>query len=236
MKGFVHRVSLFLGCVALCTGVAFGQTTAAESGVPGDGIPDFYYSVDGSAINTSLGTIATPTVGAVYLDTDGNDAVAFFVGGDDVSTNGCELCDGENMPGVDAISDVSEWTVGAIGGSTQWIRSSPLSGRGFAGVATSMFLDDMDAAQPWPMDVEFPPGNIIFDFPGEGLGFANYGPNAMFDQVLDDGLGEATWSAQMATNSGAVFYTNVTPIGVPEPTALGLLSLAVFGLFGMRRS
>ncbi|MEM8681420.1 MAG: PEP-CTERM sorting domain-containing protein [Planctomycetota bacterium] len=228
MKGFVHRVSLVLGCVALCTGMAFGQTMSGLSGVPGDGIPDFYYSVDGSPITTSLGQIAAPEIGRVYVDTDGTDAVAFFIGGADVATVGCELCDGMNMPGTDGLGDTSTWTVGAIGGSTQWIRSDPLQGRGFAGVSTYQFLDGADMPTAWPDD--FLP---FVDFPDANLGVANYGPGAMFDEVLDDGT--QTWSAQLATDGGAVFYTNVTPVAVPEPSALGLLSVALLGLLGIRR-
>ena len=229
MKGFVHRVSLVLGCVALCTGAAFGQTTSAVSGVPFDGIPDFYYSVDGSPITTSLGQITAPEIGRVYVDTDGADAVAFFIGGADVATVGCELCDGMNMPGTDGLGDTSTWTVGAIGGSTQWIRSDPLQGRGFAGVSTYQFLDGADMPQAWPED--FAP---FVDFPDENLGIANYGPGAMFDKVLDDGT--QLWNAQLATDGGAVFYTNITTIPfIPEPTGLGLLSLGVVGLLGFRR-
>ena len=61
--------------------IAVGQTVAQVSRVPGDGIPDIYYYLQ---------------TGFMDIDTDGVDMVAFFIGGADVSTVGCSLCDGMN--------------------------------------------------------------------------------------------------------------------------------------------
>lgn len=229
MKGFVHRVSVVLGCVALCASIAGAQDVAAVSGVPGDGIPDFYYFVDGSPANTSAGLVAMPA-GTLTVDSDGADLVAMFVGGADVSTAGCALCDGQNLPGADALAGASTWTLGFSAGSSQWIRTNPLQGNGFRGVIGNNFIDGSDTSQPWPADV--PP---FLNFSDPNAGIANYGLGASFNAVFNDGTGEALWEAQWATDASGGGFTNVTMVAIPEPAGASLFGFACLGLLGLRR-
>ena len=109
--------------------------------------------------------------GIVHINSGFSDLVAVFIEGPDVSTPlaGCSLCDGMNLPGTDALSDASTWTVGFINGSTQWIRTNPLQGRGFVGVMADYYVDGNGMTQAWPDD--FPP---FLDFPDVGGGIADY--------------------------------------------------------------
>ena len=68
------KLSLALICLTLWQAVSFAQ-------VPGDGIPDIYYFVDGSTAQTSIGEVALPA-GWLTVDTDGTDMVTILIGGD----------------------------------------------------------------------------------------------------------------------------------------------------------
>ncbi len=207
-------VVFFVPCAAI----------AQVSGVPGDGIPDFYYfPSDGLTVPTSFGPVSRP-VGTMLMDTDGFDVNAVLIAGLDVTTRslGCDLCEGMNLPQTSATS-AGTYTVGyggaAPNGSSQWIRTSPLQGSGFIGVIGTGFLDGNGVPQPWPAD--FPP---FLDFPS--LGLANYGPGLSgddFPRIFNDGLSEALWSIRVASGAtGQALFTNVA--NAPEPTS-GLLSL-----------
>ncbi|MEM8681330.1 MAG: Ig-like domain-containing protein [Planctomycetota bacterium] len=113
-----------------------------------------------------------PVTGIMSIDSDGIDLVAVFIEGPDVSQGmGCNLCDGMNLPAEDPSGfDASSWTLGFINGSSQWIRTNPLQGRGFVGTIADSFIDGTGNTQPWPDD--FPP---FLDFPDVGGGIANYG-------------------------------------------------------------
>ncbi len=204
---------------------------AQVSGTPGDGIPDFYYfSQDGLFADTTFGQITRPA-GTLTVDSDGFDINAMLVGGANVSLPpACDLCEGppagpgpNNLPESSA-TQAGTYTVGYGGvvptGSSQWIRTSPLQGRGFVGVIGTGFVNSSGVQQPWPSD--FPP---FLAFPQ--LGLANYGPgltDADFPQVFNDGATDATWSVRVASGAtGAALFTNVTVL-VPEPTS-GLLSV-----------
>ncbi|MEM8681712.1 MAG: Ig-like domain-containing protein [Planctomycetota bacterium] len=114
-----------------------------------------------------------PFTGIMHVDSGDIDLVAVFIEGPDVSAGqGCNLCDGMNLPAEDPAGfDASTWTLGFINGSSQWIRTNPLQGRGFVGTIADSFIDGMGNEQPWPED--FPP---FLDFPDLGGGIANYGP------------------------------------------------------------
>ncbi len=224
MMGILKRVCVFSVCALVAT-ASFAQDIAGESGVPGDGIPDFYYFPSEAEVLTSDGLI-TGTAGTVVMDTDGVDAVAFFIGGADISVDGCALCDGMNMPGTDALAGTSAWTVGFSAGSTQWIRTNPLAGRGFVGVVGESYVDGDNAVQAWPEDV--PP---FLNFSDAGAGVGDYGLEATFDAVFA-GPQEGAWQVQLGTDDGRGFFTNVSV--VPEPASF-LLSLAGLALLGLRR-
>lgn len=82
--------------VALLVFLATSRVSFA-SGVPGDGLADFYYFGSNSGpATTSIGEIERP-VGTLLLDTDGADIVAIIVGGDDVVTNAPD--DGNHLTG-----------------------------------------------------------------------------------------------------------------------------------------
>jgi hypothetical protein len=205
--------------MAMMSGVATAQ-------VPGDGIPDVYYFPTDGEVMTSQGMISRPA-GDLTLDTDGADIVAFFVGGADVSTSGCNLCDGNNLPGTDALAGTSAWTVGFSAGSVQYIRTNPLSGTGFRGVVGTGFVDGTDTVQDWPADQ--PP---FLDFSDIGVGLANYGPGATFDKVFDGGAADVQW----ANDAGGGGFVNVTTVTtIPEPASFSLLGLAGLALLGLRR-
>ncbi|MEM8681329.1 MAG: hypothetical protein AAGF97_18435, partial [Planctomycetota bacterium] len=81
----------------------------------------------------SAGFRYDPDTGIMTVDSGSHDLVAIFIEGPDVTAT-CNLCDGENLPGEDELVNISTWTQGFINGSTQWIRTNPLSGRGFIGL------------------------------------------------------------------------------------------------------
>ena len=148
---------------------------------------------------------------------DSFDIVAVFIEGPDVSTVGCNLCDGMNLPGDDVgLSDASSWTVGFFAGSTQWIRTNPLSGRGFTGVMSDFWTDGNDMPQAWPQDF------FILDFPDEGLGIATYPQGTQFSD-----FGTVTFVA----NDGSTFETSL--VIWPEPRTGGFAAV-VLGLFAQR--
>ena len=107
------------------------QVTAAPSGIPGDGIPDLYYFRD-DGLTAPNGQ--TRDAGTLTLDTDGADFAALLVS--DVEAhffNGCILCDGGSGP-CNTPSNCHFFTAGNIHGSSQWIRTHPLSGPGPIGI------------------------------------------------------------------------------------------------------
>lgn len=210
MKAQLHRISFVLGCIVCLAGIAQGQV----SGVPGDGVPDLYYfTADGLTAITSVGPITRP-LGTVLMDTDGTDMVAVLIGGPDgvhelgAGPSNSSLPD-PNAPPFFA----SSWTNGFIADKEQFIRTNPLTGDGFRGVIGE-YTDQFGI------------------FPD--LGLANYGAGAQFIKNVDDGTG-TMWEVQYATNASGVFFTNVTPVVIPEPGAMSLLSLAAFGLLALIR-
>lgn len=225
----LRKLALVCSAVLLAAGSAFAQ----ESGMPGDGIPDFYYfSMDGLTAATSMGDVSRPA-GTLLLDTDGFDGgvVAMLVGGPNVSVApGCDLCNNQQLPTSSLSGDT--YTVGFAAGSTQWVRTSPLSGRGFLGVIGTGYTDNTGAVQnSWPAD--FPPF-LTFTTRKEGL--ANYGAGLSdqdFSRVFNDGATEALWSVRVASDNGSAMYTNVTVL-VPEPTT-GLMSIIGLALASFLR-
>ncbi|MEM8681045.1 MAG: PEP-CTERM sorting domain-containing protein [Planctomycetota bacterium] len=186
------RISIFLSCVALCAGSVFAQSATYD-----------------------------PMTGIMTVDSGNIDLVAVFIEGPDVSAGmGCNLCDGMQMPAEDPAGfDASTWTLGFINGSSQWIRTNPLQGRGFVGTIADSFVDGMGMDQPWPDD--FPP---FLDFPDVGGGIANYGT----------GLGAGDFGlVTYASDDGSTTTSGVTVI--PEPATAGLLSIAGLALLGLRR-
>ena len=201
-------LSLLLALGQMCWG---GYEEAVESGVPGDSIIDFYYFPVAATIDTSIGPVSQPG-GTMLVDTDGVDLVVMSIGGPDVSVSGCSLCDGGNLPGMDATGDASTWTVGRSAGRTEWIRTNPLIGTGFRGVVGEAFVDGDDNLLSWPSDV-LP----AVDFPEPSTGIANYGlglSDADFSRGFDDGFG-GFWGITYVREEPGVFLTNVTV--VPEP-------------------
>ena len=152
------------------------------------------------------------------IDTDGLDMVAAFIGtpfGELV----CLLCDGEDLPGADALANTSVWTVGESSGSMQWIRTHPLAGDGFRGVIGTGFVDADGTVQPWPADI-----TPFRNFPE--LGLVQYAKGLSgndFPLLFDDGAG-GNWQAVLATNDGQSYLTNVTV--VPEPQFVAAATLA----------
>jgi hypothetical protein len=145
-------------------------------------------------VTVAIAQIATydPSSGVMCVDTQGTDIVAIFITGPDVSVAGCELCDGMNLPGSDALAGTSTWTVGRSAGSTQWIRTNPLVGRGFVGSIGEFFIDGNGVSQDWPEDI--PP---FLDFPDPYAGIANYGPG-----LTPSDFGEATFASDAGSSGG----------------------------------
>jgi hypothetical protein len=204
-----HKIRFSVQLIAaLCMLVVDGLAQ-----VPGDGIPDVYYSSNDRFVPTSLGIV--PIAGETLLvDTDGTDMVAIFVGGSDLSIDGCELCDGMNLPGADELANASAWTVGYSAGSTQWIRTNPLVGLGFRGVIGVGYIDGNDMiVNSWPQP---PPPFLNFSDPGRGLASVS---NFCRESVFEDDLGE-TWEVEFVTDGSDVFYTNISPINLGGPPIL----------------
>lgn len=224
MKKQLRSIGLVMGLV--CAAASFAN--AQMSGVPGDNIPDFYYFQDELAgpVMTSFGLVDRPA-GTLLLDADGYDVVAALVGGPNVSVTGCDLCNNQQLPTSSLSGDT--FTVGFAAQSTQWVRTSPLSGRGFVGVIGTGYVDNTGATQnSWPAD--FAP---FLTFTTNKQGLANYGAGLTdtdFVKVFNDGATEALWSVRVASDAGSPIFTNVTVVSVPEPTS-GLLS--VLGLAAM---
>jgi hypothetical protein len=138
---------------------------------------------------------------------------------------GCDLCTGSHLPQTDALADVGFYSVNyspagpAVAGASEWLRTSPLDGRGFLGVIGTGFVDGSGVQQPWPPD--FPP---FRNYPE--LGLANYGTgltDADFPLKYVDGSG-IRWSVRFAADEAALLWTNVTVVPVPEPD-VGLISM-----------
>ena len=142
--------------------------------------------------------------GIMTVDSGEYDLVAIIIEGPDATLN-CNLCDGMNLPGTNATDDTSTWTLGFVNGSTQWIRTDPLMGRGFVGEIASHYIDGSMTQQPWPMDN--PP---FLDFPDEGLGIATYPtglPSSAFGTIT------------FATDDGSVFQCDTICTGNSPPMA-----------------
>ena len=219
--------------VLLFITISFATRLAAQ--VPGDGVPDAYFLPTGGFINTSMGLVESPP-NSLLFDTDGEDVVALFIGGLDVSTAGCLLCDGMNLPGQNnSTSGASTWTVGYSAGSTQWIRTNPLFGPGFTGVIGTGFLDSNGDSQTWPEDI--PP---FIDFPDAGVGLFN-NPDFCFDPVFTDDNGRMR-SILYASDDGTVGFSDITgfavvggaaPLCVPESETSYLALIAAAAAFSL---
>jgi hypothetical protein len=200
-----------LTALSILTAICIAPLAAQVSGVPGDGIPDFYYFATDGTVETSVGPI-TREAGVMTMDTDGIDIVAMFIGGPN-ATLSCLLCNGENLPGTDALGNSSTWTIGFSAGSNQWVRTNPLSGPGFRGVVGEAFIDGNVMQLPWPDDQ---PPFLTF-----GSGLASFNPGLSensFSKVFDGGAFNVQW----ASDSGAGGFTNVAVV-VPEPGGMLLL-------------
>lgn len=197
--------------------------------VPGDGIPDLYYfPADGLTVATSEGDLSLPA-GWLTIDTDGNDMVALLVSGPDAEPQlgagtGCDkatgLCDGGSLPDPLAPPfNISSWSFGRSAGSNQWIRGNPLNTTGFQGIVGEPYGDGD------PFDL----------YPDTGL--VNLGAGlteADFPLIFNSDGGEGgSRNAVFANNAGDDLGLLVTV--VPEPSALGLLSLAGLAFAGLRR-
>ena len=130
----IQKLVLAVFVVALACGRNIGsveaQIIAADSGVPGDGIPDLYYFPTGG-ITAPNGVRSPP--GTLLLDTDGSDFFVLFVADADAHFfNGCILCEGDLIPAPPPPGHV--YTVGNINGYTRWIRTFPLTGPGPRGL------------------------------------------------------------------------------------------------------
>lgn len=254
MKAQFLNIGLVFSGIVLIAGLASAQV----SGVPNDGIPDVYYFQGENTINTSFGSVTRPA-GTLLLDSDKNasgafifDVTAVLVSGNNVSTPtlGCDICDSDLTPfpefrlptGSPTSSPVAGGiqTVGFAGGATQWIRTSPLSGKGFRGVVGTGWVRVLSGndvvVNAWPTNVtndEEPDSGVSYGIQRQGL--ANYGAGltaANFPATFNDGASEALWSVRVAADTLPAIYTNVTIIpAVPEPTTgvLGALCLAAVG-------
>jgi hypothetical protein len=207
------RIQMGISC--LLAGLLLWDVAAAQvtSGVPGDGVPDFYYfPSDGLTAQTSLGPI-TRRAGVMTVDTDGVGFAATLVGG---PLPTCLLCDGEQLPSPDG--SASTWSTGFVASGLQFIRTSPLSGPGFQGVVGTGFLDSDGVAQPWPADV-LPFAN----YPEEGI--VEFAPGMSMDE-----FGLVSWGGGMG-GGGTTFVTVV-----PEPNFGWCLFCAVASSLWWSRS
>lgn len=254
---FWNISSVFSGLVLIA-----GLAAQVNGQVTGDGTPDLYYfqGPGDSSVMTSMGLVTRPA-GTLLLDSDRDaagsfvyDIAAVLVSGPDVSlpggNTGCDICNGYRLPtGSSTGSPVAgaDITVGFAAGSTQWIRTNPLSGVSYRGVVGTGWVRNTasntvigSAAAPvWPTDVvdpdaPEPPDSIYYGVYRQGL--ARYAPgltDAAFPKIFNDGLSDALWSVRLAADTLAPIYTNVTIVpGIPEPTSglLGAISLAFIGL------
>jgi hypothetical protein len=221
-----YLVTAVLACC--CTATSYSQT-GRISGIPGDGIPDFYYFSEEATILMSSGLVSRPA-GFMVVDTDGTDIVGVLIGGPDVSENtfpGCALCDGMNLPGIDYLANVSSWTVGyTSAGRTEWIRTNPLQGRGFVGVIGEQWIDGDGTAFPWS-DCGAPPFLDCLE-PGQPLAYypANLTAND-FNNTLSDSNG-LLWEVGYGGDMDGLKLTNVTL--VPEPTTPRYLAIVAIAI------
>ena len=243
MGSFLRRICVVLLSCEMSVAVVEGQMVVAfESGVPGDGVPDVYYNPSGvRRVPTSVGVLEVAP-GMLLFDTDDWTIDELLVGGPDVSTSGCSLCDGGNLPGAMAdLSDASTWSVSYAAGTMEWVRQSPLTGNGFRGVAAFEWLDETSALQSWPADL--PP---ILDFPDAGTGLADYGlglNGVDFTRVFDQQGG--LWNVQWMGTPGRYLppggadatggFTLVTITIVPEPSCSGWMGMVGLGIVSKRR-
>ena len=168
-----------------------------------------------SSMATAQKVIFDPATGIMNVDSQGVDLVAVFIEGPD-ATGICNLCDGMQLPAEDPDGfDASTWTLGFINGSSQWIRTNPLQGRGFVGVIAEDFIDGDGVTQPWPDD--FPP---FLDFPDEGRGIAQY----PLGTTCDD-FGLVTFASDDGSTRPSCF------ICLPEPGLSGWLGVLIAGWF-----
>ena len=212
------------GCAVACllwfcwTTPVIGQTTAAVSGSPGDGIPDVYYFARDGSVETSQGLI-TRSAGVMTIDTDGTDMVAVGVGGPDALKTTPD--NGAYMIGsTAALPDphagpplfASLWSTNFADGATHWRRTSPTNTDGFRGVI----------CEPTP------PSNCIGFalWPLSGLG--NYGPDKTasdFSPLFEDPVSGALFNVRYETHASGTYLTKVTI--VPEPTSVWLVLMVL---------
>ncbi|MEM8681413.1 MAG: PEP-CTERM sorting domain-containing protein [Planctomycetota bacterium] len=220
-------LSLLLGC--LCASFSSAQV-GEVSGVPGDGIPDFYYFAEETTVMMSSGPVRREA-GHLVVDTDGTDVVAMLVGGPDVTLS-CGLCSGNVLPGIDYLANVSNWVVGySPNGRTEWLRTNPLTGRGFIGVLGEEWIDGDGNAQPWSGGgfPPFVPGIEI----GAPLGYYDSGLTPLdFTNTFEDPNGRS-WEVGYGGDTTGLLLTNVTV--VPEPsTPVGLMLLSTIAFLRRR--
>lgn len=162
-----------------------------------------------------FGVMATPAqavvvnyfddTGLLQLDTEGLDFVGLLVSGPNF-TPGCILCDGDSLPLPTAPPpSLAFYAVGFVSGTTQWIRTFPLTGDGPIGVF------DLSIGATGLTDADFPP---LFGDPSN--------PTWSF-QFLTDSQGPFFGNVNVVSNGN----------DVPEPGSIVLFLLG--GLMLLRR-
>lgn len=226
MKAFFTRISVVLSCVVMVATAAQAQDISGNSGVPGDGIPDFYYFADDATIMTSAGELSF-SAGEFTVDTDGTNMIGVLVTGPNAITttpdDGTYLIEGGRLPQIGEQFG-SQWTIGFVAASFQGIRVAPLTGDGFVGVIgdPAQFQGDADPFGIYPDNAYAYYGDTILseaDFPRDNF---------------EDDNGEL-WGVLYSQDTQGRVYSNVTVVRVPEPATAGLLGLAALGMMFVRR-